>query len=55
MVEEPFIIVASAMHVFTDWARMWEANMPANALHTSAADVCVVTLMRTSRVSDERR
>jgi hypothetical protein len=34
---------------------VWEPNMPVSADQTSANVECVVTLMRTSRVSDERR
>jgi hypothetical protein len=55
MVDAPFLVVASAMCVLTERARVRVAYIPSNVCQTSADDVSVVTPMNTSLVNDEKR
>jgi hypothetical protein len=54
MVDNPFLVVASAMRVWTVCTCVWEPNILSRAAHIAADVECVVTLIRTSRVSEEK-
>jgi hypothetical protein len=55
MLAVPFFVVASAMRVLTERARVRDAYVAASVLHTSAEEGSVATLVSTSRVRDDKR